>query len=326
VVTIGIDARGAKYTWTLRRLGARKPIRHGTATHSPFHIHAPRGRDGLYLFEARSGGRVATTPIAVSATARHEVLVVLPFMTWQGRNGVDDDGDGAPNVLDRGQDTRVSRVFHSGRLSEGFRELEGPLLAFLSRKRREYDITTDVALAAGRGPRLAGHRGVLLPGDVRWLPRGLQLQLRRFVRDGGTLLLTGTDSLRREVTLSRAGVLTAPSPPAATNLFGSKLRQVVVGPTTVTNLEDTIALFSGDVFGGTGVFAGFRGYEPTAALGGDEKLAANAITEDGTTVIAAARFGKGLEIRTGLLDFATRLEADSNAGELLLRAWTLLSA
>jgi hypothetical protein len=123
-----------------------------------------------------------------------------------------------------------------------------------------------------------------------------------------------------------AGVLTNPRPPADTNLFGSRLKRVVVEPTTVTNLEDSIQLFSGDVYGGTGVFTGFRGYEPTAALAGDEELAANAVTEDGTTVIVAARFGDGLEIRTGLLDFATRLNDDANAGELLLRAWTLLSA
>jgi hypothetical protein len=293
--------------------------------HSPFHIHAPAGRDGLYLFEAHANGHTATAPIAVSATPPHKVLVVLPFMTWQGRNAVDDDGDGAPNTLERGQDARLLRVFAGGRLGEGFREMEGPLLAFLDRNKRQYDITTDVALAAGRGPKLADHRGVILPGDVRWLPRETQLQLRRFVRDGGTLLLNGTDSLRRDVTLGD-GALTEPTPASPTNLFGSRLRDVVVEPTTVTNLEDEIQFFTGDVFGGTGVLAGFRGYEPTAALGDDEKLLANAVTEDGTTVVVAARYGKGIEMRTGLLDFATRLKAEANAGQLVLRAWTLLSS
>ena len=325
VVTIGVDARGKPYTWSLKEVGAKKPVKHGRATHSPFHLHAPAGRDGLYLFVARSGAHTATTPIVVSAVPTHKVLVVLPFMTWQGRNPVDDDGDGAPNVLDRGQDARLYRVFAGGRMSEGFREMEGPLLSYLDKEKREYDITTDVALAAGHGPQLAGHTGVILPGDVRWLPRETQLALRAFVRDGGALLLTGTDSLRREVQVSGGAVLTHPTPAADTTLFGTKLRPVVTKDTSVTNLEDKIQFFTGDVFGGTGVLAGFPGYEPTAALGANEDLKANAVTDDGTSVVVAAQYGKGLEIRTGLLDFATRLEADANAGQLVLRAWTLLS-
>jgi len=324
-ITVGVDARGARYDWSLRRLGVTRPVRHGSTTRTPFTVPAPRGNEGLYLFEARSRGHHAIAPVAVTNPGRNRVLVVLPMMTWQGLNPVDDDGDGTPNLLDRGLDARVVRVFAGGRLPAGFRETAGPLLAFLARNHRSFDLTTDVALAAGRGAKLAGHQGVLLPGDVRWLPRDLQLELRRFVRDGGTLMLTGTDSLRREVALSPRGVLSRPTPAAAANLFGSRLRDVVRAPTSVTNLTDKIQLFSGDVFGGTGVFAGFPGYEPTAALGPQEQLAADAVTEKGDVVIVAARFGKGLEIRTGLLDFATRLNADANTGQLALRAWTLLA-
>jgi hypothetical protein len=280
----------------------------------------------LYLFDARVGHFHAIAPVAVTNPGTNRVLVVLPTMTWQGRNPVDDDGDGAPNLLDRGADVRVGRVFAGGGLPAGFRASTGPLLAYLARNHRSFDLTTDVALAGGRGARLAGHRGVLLPGDVRWLPRDVQLRLRRFVREGGTLMLTGTDSLRREVALSAPGVLSKPTTAADANLFGSRLKPVVVEPTTVTNLDDKIQLFSGDVFGGTGVFAGFRGYEPTAALGPQEELAADAVTGGGDVVIVAARFGKGLEIRTGLLDFATRLNADADTAQLALRAWTLLAS
>lgn len=324
-ITIGVDARGARYDWSLRRLGATRPERSGSTRRTPFTVPAPRGDEGVFLFEARVGRRTAAVPVAVTNPGRNKVLVVLPFMTWQGRNRVDDDGDGAPNRLDRGVDARAVRVFAGGRLPEGFREAEGPLLAFLSRNERSFDVTTDVALAVGRGAKLKGHRGVLLPGDVRWLPRALQLQLRDFVRDGGTLMLTGTDSLRREVAFSPDGRLGEPTPPAAANLFGTRLRAVVDEPTTVTNLEDDIALFSGDVYGGTGVLGGFPGREPTASLGDDEKLAASAVTEDGDVVVVAARYGDGLEIRTGLVDFATRLNDDPNTGQLALRAWTLLA-
>ena len=325
-ITVGVDARGRRYAWRLRRLGADRPFRSGRTSRSPFTVPAPRGDEGIWLFEARLGGHTAITPIAVTNPSRNRVLVVLPLMTWQGRNPVDDDGDGAPNLLDLGAEARVARVFAGGRLPFGFREAEGPLLAFLARNGRSFDVTTDVALASGRGAKLAGHRGVLLPGDVRWLPRDLQLELRRFVREGGNLLLTGTDSLRREVALSPEGRLSRPTPAAEANLFGARLREVVREPTTVTNLEDDIALFSGEVFGGTGVFAGFPGHEPTASLGPDEKLAASAVTEGGDAVIVAARYGKGLEIRTGLLDVATRLNDDPNTGQLLLRAWALLGA
>jgi len=324
-ITIGVDARGAPYRWSLRRLGADRPERNGRTTRTPFTVPAPRGDEGIFVFEARKGGRTATAPIAVTNPGRNKVLVVLPFMTWQGRNEVDDDGDGAPNVLDRGVDARAVRVFAGGRLPEGFRESEGPLLAYLARNDRSFDVTTDIALAIGRGPKLAGHEGVLLPGDVRWLPRDRQLELRDFVREGGTLWLTGTDSLRREVTFSPDGVLSRPTTAAPANLFGSKLKPVVSEPTTVTNLEDEINLFSGEVFGGTGVLSGFPGYEETASLGEDEDLAASAVTADGEVVVVAARFGKGLEIRTGLPDFATLLNDDADTGQLALRAWSLLA-
>src|SRR3954453_2426415 len=174
---------------------------------------------------------------AVHGEEVQRVLGVLPTMTWQGRNPVDDDGDGAPNVLNRGVPVKVARLYANGKLPVGYTEAEGPVLAFAGSKKLRYDITTDVALAAGRGPKLAGHHGVVLPGDVRWLPGSLQLRLRRFVRSGATLLLTGTDSLRREVRLPRRGLLDRPTAAAETNLFGSRLRPVVRKPTTVTNLE-----------------------------------------------------------------------------------------
>ena len=326
LIPIGVDARGRRYHWSLRRLGVTRPVKTGSTTHTPLRILAPPGPSGVYLFEVQVGHRQARAPIAVQGVNHRPVLVVLPLMTWQGRNAVDDDGDGTPNLLGSGVSARVGRVFFRGDLPKGFTEQEGPLLAYYARNHRSFDITTDAALAAGRGPGLAGHHGVLLPGDTLWLPRSLQLKLRAFVRGGGTLVVDGTDSLRRDVTLSGDGVMSSPTPPADTNLFGSKLDDVVRKPTTVTNLNDTLQLFSGEVFGGTGVFAGFPGYEPTAALGPDEKLAANAVTPDGESVVVAARYGKGLEIRTGLLDFATRLNADRNTGELALRMFTLLAA
>lgn len=322
---IGVDARGGRYAWDLRRLGSVRPVRRGVTSHTPLELSAPRGRSGIYLFEVRAGGRTAVAPVAVNGTSTGKVLVILPLMTWQGRNPVDDDGDGLPDVLDRGLPVRSMRVFARGLLPAGFAAQEGPLLSFLDRHRRGYDVTTDVALAAGHGPVPAGHHGVVIPGDARWLPHGVQLSLRDYVRRGGTLLLTGTDSLRREVTLGAGALLDRPTPAAPTNLFGTRLHGVVTEPTSLTSLHDSIGLFTGGVYGGTGTFTGYRGHESTAGLGRSETLAADAVTPDGQPVLVAARFGQGLEIRTGLLDFATRLKVDGNAAALVLRAWSLLA-
>lgn len=323
-VTVGVDARGAPYRWTLRRIGETRPIRRGgRSTRALVRLRAPRAA-GVYLFEAHTATRRAVAPVAIS-NGGSRVLVVLGLMTWQGRNPVDDDGDGAPNLLDRGVSVRAARVLAAGRLPAGFADAEGPLLAFLARRGRRFDVTTDVALALGRGPRLADYRGVILPGDTRWLPARTGLLLRRWVRAGGGLFQIGLDSLRREVRLTASGRLADPTPAAPTDLFGARLRPIVRAPTTVTNLEDQIGLFRGDVLGGTGVLSGFAGYEQTASLGPAAQLAASAVTGDSRTVVVAARFGRGLVIRTGLVDFADRLGADGNSAQLVLRAWALIA-
>ena len=78
-------------------------------------------------------------------------------MTWQGRNSLDDDGDGLPNLLDRGVGAKlVPRLRRRRPARRTSPTREAPLLAWLDRSGHRYDITTDVALAAGRGPRLGG--------------------------------------------------------------------------------------------------------------------------------------------------------------------------
>src|SRR5690606_11801093 len=124
-------------------------------------------------------------------------LVVLPMMTWQGRNPVDDDGDGRPDLLDYNLPARLYRDMGGGGLPQGFAGGEAPVLMWLDRERRRYDITTDVALLAGEGRDLRAYKGVLIPGDARWLPAAVRRKLQAFVRRGGTLVSLGTDSLRR---------------------------------------------------------------------------------------------------------------------------------
>ena len=52
---------------------------------------------------------VASAPIIATPARRAPVLVVLPALTWQGANPVDDTGDGLPNTLGAGRSVRLDR-------------------------------------------------------------------------------------------------------------------------------------------------------------------------------------------------------------------------
>ena len=143
-----VDARGKPYTWSIRRLGQPGVIRgSGRKTKFALNIHAPRGASGVYLLSARRGSHVTQVPLPVQAPGHQPVLVVLPYMTWQGRNPVDDDGDGMPNLLDLGIGVHVPRPFAGGGLPAGFLHFEAPTISWLDHTHRRYDITTDLALA-----------------------------------------------------------------------------------------------------------------------------------------------------------------------------------
>jgi hypothetical protein len=321
----GVDARRQPYRWSIRRVGVTRVVKEGRKTKPVVTFDAPDDRfSGLYLFEARSGGRVTQVPFPVQAVKTRKVLVVLPAILWQGRNPVDDDGDGWPNTLTAGLAVRRERVLADGLPGDLVKQI-APLLIFLDRQGLRYDLTTDLALAAGVGPRLDGHTGVMLAGDERWLPAAQQLALRHFVRRGGTVASFGVDSLRRQVRLTPE-TIADPTAPTGTDAFGATLRPLEQRPdTTLTIFEDEVELFAGDVYGGTGVFAGYDVFEETAAVGSDAKIVASAVTDDGRKVIVATRLGKGLVIRFGLPQLPERLGAPGNETELVRRTWTLLS-
>lgn len=321
----GIDARQRPYRWRLFEVGERKPVDQGRNGKALVRIKAPDvKRSGLYVLEVRAGDDVTRVPFPVQSVKTHRALLVLPAILWQGRNPVDDDGDGWPNTLTGGLPVRQERVLADG-LPAGFRDRIVPIVRLLDEEELPYDITTDLALAAGVGPRIENHRGVMLAGDTRWLPADLQLELRRFVRDGGKVASFGVDSLRRQVRIAD-GQIADPTAPADADAFGSVLRPLAHEPdTTVTIFDDEIELFAGDVYGGTGVFSGYDAFEVTASPGPDGEIAASASTEDGRQVIVAIRLGEGLVIRYGLPQLAERLGRPGNETELVLRTWTLLS-
>jgi hypothetical protein len=336
-VPIQVDARGQRYTWSVRRLGTSAVRSHSTNPKTTPNVRfgAPGGKSGVYVFTAHTASRStrvvfpvqARQPVAGTAAKPRGVLVLLPYITWQGRNPVDDDGDGRPDTLDLGGPVPPARVMAGDGLPQGFAQQEGPLLQWLDRQGKRYDITTDFALSALAGPKLEGHHGVLIPGDARWLPTTVIAALRAFVRGGGTVVSTGTDSLRRTVALDRKHRLADPSPRRATDVFGARIAPVVTKTTnlTVFTEDPKIDLFKN----GSGQFPDVPSWEATTRIGDEADLLSNAVTEqpEGKTVIVAARFGKGLVIRTGFPTFAQRLAANTDpaTSALMARMWTLLS-
>jgi hypothetical protein len=295
-----------------------------------FRITAPGRESGVYLFDVRTRTRHVTVPFAVQGAERRPVLVVLPAMTWQGRNPVDDDGDGLPNTLDSvppapRASALLTRPFANG-MPAGIAQGEAPLLRFLDKNLLRYDLTTDAALATGEGPPLGSHRGVVLNGDPRWVTPQLRDKLRRYVRDGGHVWSLGTDSLRRTVRLD-GGTLRAPSAPQPTDALGARPRQPLerpADPATITTYDEgRLGLFEGT----SGTFAGYDSFETLAGVAPFARLDAQAGAEAGVPVIAAWTLGDagGFAVHTGLPQLAARAAAgDPDADALVRRIWTLL--
>jgi hypothetical protein len=323
VATLGVDTRGQAYDWTLRRAGTTRPQRSGRRPargiqRVPF---GPAARTGVYLFRVATARGAARVPVAVQGSGRQPVLVVLPVMTWQGRNAVDDDGDGEPNLLDQGDPVRVHRVYAGEPAT--FAAVTEPLLSWLETTRKPYDVTTDFALARGRGPALEGHRGVLLAGDTRWLPADAQRALRTYVEGGGRVATLGVDNLRRLVRIAPDDVLADPTPPASVDALGLRPGALIRGAVTLTIAKDDVGLFRGT----SGQFANLTVAEPLDGLRGGQ-IAGSAVTADGRTVISAMRVGKGMAIHLGLPGLASQAAGtttDPQATGLLESTWTLLS-
>jgi hypothetical protein len=322
---VAVDARGQPWRWSLRRVGTNQSTPPRRKTSARVRLHAPGKESGVYLMRVNTGTHATTVPVPVQSREQHRVLLVLPVMTWQGRNSLDDDGDGLPNLLDRGVGVKLGRVYTGDGLPAGFATREAPLLAWLDRNHHRYDITTDVALAMNRGPRLQGHKGVILPSDVRWLPRSLQQRLRRFVRDGGSVASFGIDSLRRQVTISPRRRLVGATPPATTDLFGARLHppEQLSAPSNIVLKNDEIEFFAGTA----GSFGPFSSIQEADSLGAEPL--ASAVTEDPPSslpTLAASRLGKGLVLRFPLPELPTKAASgDPETTALLNRTWTLLS-
>jgi hypothetical protein len=335
-----VDSRRRPYRWSIRRLGATKPIRAGSgAPGRTLALRAPRGISGAYLLEVRSGAHRARVPFLVQAAERAPLLVVVPAVTWIGADKVDDDGDGLPNTLETGGPVKWPRVLAGDHgLPAGFATGTAPLLVFLDRSRIRYDLTSDIALARSRDPRATDREGVLLAGSLRWVPRALARRLRRYVEAGGRLASFGTESLRRGV---RVGTnrLTQPTQPTPSDPFGARLEPISrpragddgTTPLPLTVLADEPSL--GLLTGSDGVLDAFGRLEESepeprrgkvvVSVGQDvsdaeraEAEAKGELPREARPVLTATRLAKGLVVRVGLTDWVPRMRQDREVAQI----------
>jgi FlgD Ig-like domain len=318
-----VDSRQRPYHWALRRAGNKKVLRHGSGREVALHIHIPDAGAALYELAVRSGGHRAVVPLVASRSrSRAKLLVVLPALTWQGQNAVDDDGDGVPNTLSNGGPIALHRPLVNGLgLPQGFVD-EAAFVSYLDHRRLPYDLTTDLGLIDGTGPTLRGHRGVVLAGSERWLPDTLSSALRDYVRGGGGVVSLGIDSLRRGVTVSGA-TAARPGEPAATDIFGARIGSLVTHNRDFVLVgHDGLRIFSttSGAFSGYPSFQQFAGVAPPAG-----PIVSAAGTSTSTDSIIGFPLGRGTVVEVGLVGFGSSLARNTDAQELVNRLWTVLS-
>jgi hypothetical protein len=321
--TVLVDSRQHPYRWALRRAGAAtRVLARGSGTSVSLSVPLPPGGPGLYELAIRSDGDRTVVPLVASApvgATPRVVLVVVPALTWQGLNPVDDDGDGLPDTLSAGGPIALDRPLANG-LPAGFAD-EADLLADLARAGFHYDLTTDLALLSDPSALLARHRGVVLAGGEQWLPVALRTALRTFVAGGGHVLSLGTGSLRSTVTVS-GGEARDPSPPAGTDAFGAR-----IGAVASDNRlpmfpygSDPLGLFTTS----SNDFTGLRTFETIEPPAGAAASIAGISAQE--PAITGFPLGRGAVIDVGLPDFGAAAGRDPGLRAVLSRAWRLLGS
>jgi hypothetical protein len=297
--------------FVMSRYGDPEPIRRGGRIAGRFRVHVPSdARTGLYLVRVRAGRHRAVWPLAVAglpqskrAAERPRPLVVLPAMSWQGLNPVDDDLDGFADTLPEGRPVGLVRPFRGGGLPPRFLAEVGPLLRYLDRERLAYDLTTDVSLARREGPALGNAPGVAFAGSPLWLPEELMRRLRAEVEDGLRVATFGADALRRTVRISGDRLLD-PSERRRVDAFGEGSSMLRTSSAPLAVFEDGLGLFEDlDAFVGD-----FTVFEESDGLPTEARRIATAGRDPRRPAFVAFGFGGGIVIRAGTPQWATELE------------------
>jgi hypothetical protein len=329
--TLEVGPVDRSFDFVLSRYGDPEPIRSGGRIAGEFRVHVPSdARTGLYLVRVRAGRHRAVWPLAVAglpqsrrAAERSRPLVVLPAMSWQGLNPVDDDLDGFADTLPEGRSVGVSRPFRGGGLPPRFSAEVGPLLRYLDREGLAYDLTTDVSLAHGEGPSLGNAPGLALAGSALWLPEPLMRRLRDEVEDGLRVASFGADALRRTVRLE-GDRLVDPGARRRVSAFGEGTGLLRTTSAPLTVFEDGLGLFEDlDAF-----FGDFTVFEESDGLPTESRRIATAGRDPRRPAFVAFGLGGGLVIRSGTPQWASELEEERLGEEVPLvtsRIWRLLA-
>jgi hypothetical protein len=265
---------------------------------------------------------VAGLPASKRAAERARPLVVLPAISWQGLNAVDDDFDGFADSLPRARAVGLDRPFAGGALPPRFGAEVAPLLRYLDRERLAYDLTTDLSLARGEGPALGNAPGVAFAGSALWLPPPLLRRVRDEVGDGLRVASFGADALRRTVRI-RDDRLVDPRRRRA-NAFGEDTEPLETSNAPLTVFEDGLGLFEGlDTFIGD-----FTLFEQSRRLPSAARLIAGAGRDPSKPAFVAFGLGGGIVIRAGTPQWARQLEESALSDEVpavTRRIWRLLA-
>ena len=323
--TVDVDSRRHAYTWTLHRVGSSAVLRSGHGRAVALRVPVPGGGGGLYVLSLRWGSHRTRVPLVAGVThgrsggsGSGRVLVVVPALSWQGFNEVDDDGDGIPNTLTRGTPIRIERPFAHG-LPAGF-AAEAGLLAYLRRAGLRYSLTTDLSLISGGESLLHGYSGVVLAGSERWLPAATGSALSTWVQQGGHVLSFGVGALQRTVTVS-GGEAGDPSKPHTVDALLAR-------PGTLHRAHGSLLLVDRDrqhlLPRTAGALSGFHIYQTFGPVQAPAKLlTAIGVSPSAPAVIGYA-LGRGSVVDVGLPGFGSKVGHDVTAQELVGRAWKLL--
>ena len=319
--TVYVDSRRHAYSWKLFRAGLTRVLGAGTSTSYALKVPLPDTGAGLYGLSISYPGQHTVVPLVASSVlgaAPRAVLVVLPMLTWQGLNPVDDNGDGQPNTLLAGGPIALSRPFVAG-LPSDFADVEA-FLTELNHAGFHYDLTTDLALLGDPSSVLHRYRGVVFPGSEMWLPESLGTALKSFVSAGGHVLAIGTGSLTRTVVIKGSEALD-PSAPSAVDAFGARHGAIVTANKSLAfKFHDPLGLFST----GSGAFSGlstFQVIQPPA-----DTVASTAGIAQPQPAITGFELGHGVVVELGLDDYGVRLKTDADFRGLLARTWRLLGS
>jgi hypothetical protein len=195
-----------------------------------------------------------------------------------------------------------------------------PLVSLLNQIHLPFDLTTDAALASGRGPMLRGRAGVVIAGESTWLPKETLSGLTAWIKSGGRLLDLGLDDLRSTITLSGT-TASQPSSPLAADPAGGVRSPATRTGSYLSAWKDQIGLFA-DTGGRLFAPAGSVG---TARINRPGRLVAAAGYAAGDSEVAAWRFGRGLAIHPGISGLQQLAAPNTDTRAFLIRALSIVS-